>query len=287
MTNKNNKTPAFFNGRYTTIDQVTISPFDRGFLLGDSIYEVIPVYNGKMLGGEKHCQRLMDGLNSVGIRSPYTLIDWQGIASHVLMKEEASQLLYIQVSRGDEQIRKHRFPIETAPTVLIFPIPFSPPIHENYPGCAGHLHDDLRWKRCNVKSTSLMGNVLSYLQLYHDGVPNDEALLVRDGRVVEAPSSNLFMAKDGVIFTPPVDNILPGITRALVIDIALSLGMEIREQAPDIEMLKTADEVWVTNSMEELKPIISINGQPVGKNVPGEIWLQLFKGFQAIKASGL
>lgn len=283
MTNKNNKTPAFFNGSYMTIDQVAISPFDRGFLLGDSIYEVIPVYSGNMLGSDKHYQRLMDGLNDIGIESPYTLSDWPGVSAPVLLEDEVAQLLYIQVTRGDEQARKHRFPIEAPPTVLIFSIPFSPPVNENHPGCAGHLQADLRWQRCNVKSTSLMGNVLAYRQLYIDGVSNDEALLVRDGRVVEAPSSNLFMAKDGVIFTPPIDNILPGVTRALVIDIALDLGMEVREQAPDIAMLKNADEVWVTNSMEELKPVISIDGQSVGLGVPGEIWSQLFKGFQEIK----
>jgi len=282
MTNKNN-TPAFFNGSYMAIDQVVISPFDRGFLLGDSVYEVIPVYNGEMLGGEKHCQRLMHGLHAVGIESPYTPDEWQGIAAPVLLEREAAQLIYIQVTRGDEQVRKHRFPIEAPPTVLIFPVPFSPPVTEHYPGCAGHLQDDLRWQRCNVKSTSLMANVLAYRQLHSDGFTNDEALLVRNKRVVEAPSSNLFMAKNGTIFTPPIDNILPGVTRALVIDIAQRLGMDIREEAPGIDMLKNADEVWVTNSMEELKPITSIDGRLVGRGVPGEIWRRLFKGFQDLK----
>ncbi len=284
MTYKNNNIPAFFNGSYMTIDQVSISPFDRGFLLGDSIYEVIPVYAGRMLAGDKHYRRLMDGLQSIGIESPYTQADWPGIAAPVLLDNEAAQLLYIQVTRGDEQTRKHRFPVEVPPTVLIFSIPFSPPVDENHLGCAAHVQDDLRWQRCNVKSTSLMGNVLAYRQLYVDGVANDEALLVRDGRVVEAPSSNLFMAKGGVIFTPPIDNILPGITRVLVIDIARDLGMDVREEAPNIVMLKDADEVWVTNSMEELKPVISIDGQTVGQGVPGEIWFQLFKAFQALKA---
>lgn len=283
MTNKNNNTPAFFNGRYTTIDQVAISPFDRGFLLGDSLYEVVPVYDGSMLGGREHFRRLMDGLESIGIESPYTLADWPGVASPVLQQDEAAQLLYIQVTRGDEQTRKHRFPIDVSPTVLIFSIPFTPPIDENYQGCAGHLQDDLRWQRCNIKSTSLMGNVLAYQQLYADGFANDEALLVRDGLVVEAPSSNLFMAKDGVIFTPPVDNILPGITRTLVIDIARQWGLEVREQAPDIATFLKADEVWVTNSMEELKPVVSIDGKAVGQGLPGDIWRLLFKGFQALK----
>jgi len=283
MTNKNSKTLAFFNGSYMSIDKVAISPFDRGFLLGDSIYEVVPVYRGKTLGGAQHYQRLMDGLKAIGIQSPYTLSDWAGICAPVLLADEEAQLLYLQVTRGDEQVRNHRFPIEAPPTVLIFSIPFTSPIDKDYPGCAAHLQDDLRWQRCNIKSTSLMGNVLAYQQLHSDGVGNDEALLVRDGFVVEAPSSNLFMVKNGVIFTPGIDNILPGVTRALLIDIALNLAIEVREQAPSIEMLKRADEVWVSNSMEELKPIVSIDGQPIGLGVPGEIWRQLFAGYQQLK----
>ncbi|MEZ9579919.1 MULTISPECIES: aminotransferase class IV [unclassified Vibrio] len=283
MTNEINKSAAFFNGTYTTMDQVRISPFDRGFLLGDSIYEAVPAYDGKMLDYKRHGQRLLNGLNTVGIESPYTLDGWKEIIEPLIDPSEPAQLLYIQVSRGDEQVRKHRFPVNAEPTVLIFSIPFALPIDENYPGCAGHLQEDLRWKRCNVKSTSLMGNVLAYHELYTNGVALDEALLVRDGYVVEAPSSNLFMVKDGVIFTPPVDNILPGVTRDVTIDIANQQGITVHEEAPTVEMLKDADEVWVTNSMEELKPVITIDGQAVGDGKPGAIWLQLFKGFQALK----
>jgi len=283
MTNEINQTAAFFNGNYTTMDQVRISPFDRGFLLGDSIYEAVPAYDGEMLDYERHGQRLLNGLNTVGIESPYTLEGWKEVIEPLIAKDQPAQLLYIQVSRGDEQMRKHRFPVNAKPTVLIFAIPFTVPFDENYLGCAGHLQEDLRWKRCNVKSTSLMGNVLAYHELYSNGVANDEALLVRDGYVVEAPSSNLFMVKDGIIFTPPVDNILPGVTRDLTIDIATAQGMTVREEAPTVDMLKNADEVWVTNSMEELKPVITVDGETIGNGVPGKVWLQLFRSFQALK----
>ena len=283
MTNKNNAMTAFFNGEYMPIDQVAISPFDRGFLLGDSIYEAIPAYAGNMLDSDKHFQRLIDGLAAVGIESPYTLAQWSAIAEPVLLEEQPAQLLYIQVTRGAEESRKHRFPITSTPTVLIFPIIFSPSIDSEYLGCPAHLQKDLRWQRCDIKSTSLMGNVLAYRQLYNEGVNQHEALLVRDGSVVEAPSSNLFMAKDGVLYTPPVDNILPGVTRTLVIKLAQKLSIPVIEQAPDIATLKAADEVWVTNSMEELKPIISIDGDDVGKGVPGPMWQLLFNSFQELK----
>lgn len=283
MTNKNNAMTAFFNGEYMPIDQVAISPFDRGFLLGDSIYEAIPAYAGNMLDSKKHFQRLMDGLAAVGIESSYTLAQWSVIAAPVLQDNEPTQLLYIQVTRGAQESRNHRFPIDCSPTVLMFPVIFIPSIDSEYLGCPAHLQQDLRWQRCDIKSTSLMGNVLAYRQLYNEGVNQHEALLVRDGLVVEAPSSNLFMAKDGVIYTPPVDNILPGVTRALVIELAQKLEIPVIEKSPNILTLKNADEVWVTNSMEELKPIISIDSDEIGNGVPGPIWKLLFTHFQALK----
>jgi len=130
-----------------------------------------------------------------------------------------------------------------------------------------------------------MGNVLAYRQLFLDGRAEDEALLVRDGRVVEAPSSNLFMVKNGTIWTPPVNNILPGVTRDLVIGLARSLGLEVREQSPTVEQMRAADEAWVTNSLEELKPLTQLDGQPLGRGVPGPVWRQLLDAFQALKGT--
>jgi D-alanine transaminase len=285
MTNKNNKYSAFFNGQYMPIEAVAISPFDRGFLLGDSIYEAIPAYHNHMLASELHLQRLSDGLHSVGIKSPFSTEQWTDICNRILLPNQDEQLVYIQVTRGNEQQRKHRFPVTAEPTVLVFSIPFNSPIDAQYKGCAAHLQNDLRWQCCHVKSTSLMANVLSYRQLHLDGVANDEALLVRDGLVVEAPSSNLFIAKNTTIYTPPVDNILPGVTRALVIDIAIQQGYEVKEITPSIKQLKNADEVWVTNSLEEIKPIISVDNQPIATGQPGDIWRQLFDAFQTFKTN--
>ncbi|MBY4675412.1 aminotransferase class IV [Marinobacterium arenosum] len=283
MITEKSSCPAYFNGRYMALDEVAISPLDRGFLLGDSIYEVIPVYHGVGLGAERHWQRLMAGLQAVGIESPYALSDWPGVAAPLLSADEPAQMLYVQVTRGVEGSRKHRFPVLAEPTVLLFSTSFQPPIDGSYAGCAGHLQADLRWQRCNVKSTSLMGNVLAYRQLYTDGVADDEALLVRDGRVVEAPSSNLFIACDGVIRTPPLDNILPGVSRSLVIELARGEGLKVIEQAPDIAQLTAADEVWVTNSYEELKPIVTVDGDPIGSGRPGPVWRCLLERYQALK----
>ncbi|PSU98953.1 aminotransferase class IV [Photobacterium kishitanii] len=280
MTKQNNNQLAFFNGKYMPITEVAISPFDRGFLFGDSLYEVIPVYNGKMLGGDLHLQRLLNGLTAIGITSPYTLSDWRAISRTVLTTREAAQMLYIQVTRGVEASRKHRFPVVSEPTVLIFATPFTPTVTMEYQGCAATLQPDKRWQNCHIKATSLLANVLAYQQLYCNDLAENEALFVRDGVVVEAASSNLFMVKDNLIYTPPVDNILSGITRHIILQIAEKLKYQVYELAPSPAMLKNADEVWVSNSIEELKPVISIDGQIIGSGVPGKVWQELFQHYQ-------
>lgn len=283
MTHDNNNSPAFFNGQYMPLNQVKISPLDRGFLFGDGIYEVVPVYQGKALGGEQHWQRLLQGLQTSGIELAMTLEDLVQTAQPLLDANEAAQMLYVQVTRGVEASRKHRFPVQAEPTVLMFSSSFTPPISQDYSGCRAWLQQDLRWQRCSVKSISLMGNVLAYHQLWQNGVAQDEALLVRGDKVVEAPSSNLFAVIDGVIVTPPVDNILNGVTRGLVIEQAKALGFEVREQAPAIYDLTRAAEVWVSNSYEELKPVVRLEGKPVGDGKPGPVWRQLFQSYQTLK----
>lgn len=277
--------PAFFNGQFMTVSQVQISPLDRGFLFGDSVYEVIPVYSGQPLAAREHWQRLQAGLNSVAIESPYSTADWQRIADQLIDVQCRAQLVYVQVSRGVETSRKHRFPVLAEPTVLMFSIPFEPPTQLDCTGCAAHLQQDFRWQRCEVKSTSLMGNVLAYQQLHADGHGNDEALLVREGKVVEAPSSNLFAVFNREIYTPPLDNILAGISRQLVIDIAQQLGYSLHQQAIPITQLLQADEIWLTNSFEELKPVVRLDGQLVGDGVPGPVWRACFSAYQQLKAA--
>jgi len=284
MTENNNDLPAYYNGKYMTLSQVSISPLDRGFLFGDSVYEVIPVYQGKTLGGDEHWQRLMVSLNDIGMSSPYSIDDLKSIVVPLLNKEQAAQFLYVQITRGVETSRKHRFPVKAEPTILIYAQAFEPPIDRHFSGCDAHFQKDLRWQKCHIKSTSLMGNVLAYQTLYNSGYENDEALLVRDSLVVEAPSSNLFIVKEGTVFTPPLDNILAGVTRNKVIQLIEALDLPFCERAPSINDVQTADEVFVTNSYEELKPIIRIAGTQVGSGKPGEVWKQLFEAYQMLKA---
>lgn len=284
MLENNNDLPAYYNGKYMSLSQVSISPLDRGFLFGDSVYEVIPVYQGKPLGGAEHWQRLMMSLEDIGMTSPYSIADLEEIVNPLLDQAQAAQFLYVQITRGVESSRKHRFPVKAQPTILIYSQAFEPPINLDYAGCDGHFQKDLRWQKCQVKSTSLMGNVLAYQTLYHSGYENDEALLVRDGLIVEAPSSNVFMVKNGQILTPPLDNILAGVTRNKVIQLIQSLGLPFCERAPSMKEAQEADEIFVTNSYEELKPLVNLAGSAVGNGKPGPIWQQLFSAYQALKA---
>lgn len=286
MTERNNMSLAFFNGKYMLLNEVAISPFDRGFLFGDSIYEVIPVYSGKMLEGELHLQRLLSGLSAVGIESPYSLLEWRGLITNIIIGAEATQMIYIQVTRGVEESRNHRFPIKALPSVLIFATPFTSPVDLSYPGCFATLQTDKRWQNCHIKATSLLANVMAYRQLYLEDKPQDEALFIRNGYVVEAASSNLFMVKDKVIYTPPIDNILPGVTRHIILQIAKKLHYQVHEIAPDANTLEKADEVWVSNSIEELKPIIKIDDHCIGSGKPGEVWREFWLHYQSKKWDG-
>ena len=283
MTAENN-VMAFFNGAYIPLSQVHISPMDRGFLFGDGIYEVIPIYSGVPLGGEQHWQRLLAGLAATGMATGMTLSDLQQAAEPLLNPDEPAQMLYVQITRGVEPVRKHRFPVQATPTVLMFSMPFTPPVTAEYPGCAAWFQQDLRWQRCGIKSISLMGNVMAYYQLWKQGAENDEALLVRDSTVVEAPSSNLFAVIDGRVLTPPEDNILSGITRHLVMELVSQQGLELVEQAPEVSQLQQASEIWVSNSYEELKPVVLLEGKPVGAGQPGPVWKAIFQAYQGLKA---
>ncbi|MGB0944819.1 MAG: aminotransferase class IV [Marinomonas sp.] len=279
--------PAFYNGDFMTLSQVSISPMDRGFLFGDSVYEVIPAFHGQMLGDFEHFQRLMQSLTKIDLNLPYSIDDLMSICQPLLSDKNACELIYIQVTRGVEAIRKHRFPVMAEPTVLIYSQPYDVPFALDYQGSHAYFQEDLRWQKCDIKSTSLMGNILSYQQLYQQGHENDEALLVRDELVVEAPSSNLFIVKGKVVYTPPLNNILAGVTRDLVIKLIHEASLELEEITPTKEMLLDADEVWLTNSIEELKPIITIEGKSIGSGKPGPIWQQLFSAYQELKSQEL
>lgn len=270
----------FLNGDYMPIEEAKISPLDRGFLFGDGIYEVIPSYSGKMVGFQGHINRMNDGLNAIGIELNWSDIQWQILCNTLSEKNGAGPLgIYLHVSRGADTKRFHAFPKNVTPTVfaMVFeiPVPKTPDLATVGKGYALTSSEDLRWKRCQIKSTALLGNVLHFQEGYQAG--SQETLLFNsNNELTEASASNIFIVKEGVIATPVQDNqILSGITRRLVIDILAKDGsLLLEERTITLDEVNAADEIWITSSSKEIVPVTLFDGKAVGDGNVGPIWLK-------------
>ncbi|MDT2073227.1 MAG: aminotransferase class IV, partial [Planktomarina sp.] len=213
----------YLNGDYMPAAQATISPLDRGFLFGDGIYDVTPSYGGRMVGMQLHLERMKSGLQSIGIENPLTDKQWCDIAINLSEKNGGQTLgIYFQVSRGNEGRRFHGFPVDVKPTVLgmvteIAPYPAVPNRHTET-GLKVISTEDLRWSRCHIKSTAMLGNVLHFQQSY--SLEKNETIMYNAlGHLTEASCSNVFVVKDGIVATPMLDNqLLPGISRHIAIE---------------------------------------------------------------------
>ena len=262
------------------IEQAKISPLDRGFLFGDGIYEVIPSYFSKMVGFQAHINRMNDGLKAIGIELNWNDSQWLALCDNLLEKNGAGPLaVYLHVSRGTDTKRFHAFPKNVTPTVFAMtyeiPIPKKPSMVTIGNGYALSSTEDLRWKRCHIKSTSLLGNVLHFQEGFEAG--SQETLLFNNNKeLTEASSSNVFIVKNGVIATPIQDNqILPGVTRRLVIDILAKEGsLVVEERTITFDEVKAADEIWITSSSKEIAPITTLDGIAVGDGNVGSVWLK-------------
>ncbi|MBB1421495.1 aminotransferase class IV [Pseudoalteromonas sp. SG43-7] len=270
----------YLNGDYMNAEHAKISPMDRGFLFGDGIYEVIPAYNGNMLGFAAHIERMKNGLNELEIVLAYTADTWREICQQLCEKNHGENLgIYLHVSRGADTKRAHAYPSGITPTVFAyaFEIPAQPVSDiDNATTYTVSVEQDKRWQRCHIKSTALLGNVIHYQHGAAAG--NKETILYnRLDELTEASSSNVFIVKDGVISTPPLDNqILPGITRWLILTILHSHSdFKVQERIITKQELFAADEVWITSATKEVGPVVKLNGQLVADGKPGKIWQQV------------
>lgn len=270
----------FLNGDYMPVEEAKISPLDRGFLFGDGIYEVIPSYFGKMVGFQGHINRMNDGLKAIGIELNWSDAQWQTLCDNLSKKNGEGPLgIYLHVSRGADTKRFHAFPENVAPTVFAMafeiPIPKTPDLATVGNGYALTSTEDLRWQRCQIKSTALLGNVLHFQEGFEAG--SQETLLFNNNNeLTEASASNIFIVKNGVIATPIQDNqILSGITRRLIIDILTKDGtLTVEERTITLDEVRSADEVWVTSSSKEIAPVTILDGKPVGDGKVGQVWLK-------------
>jgi D-alanine transaminase len=275
---------AHFNGALVPLDKISISPLDRGFIFGDGVYEVIPVYEGVMLRGREHFERLQRSMDEIRLQNPHTVEEWLTISRELLAHHPGNQSLYIQVTRGAPTKRDHVLPKGLAPTVFMMTYPLaSPPKEAVENGVACITHRDFRWEKCNIKSTSLLGNVLAR-QLSAD-VGATETILIRDGNVTEASASNVFVVKGGTVFAPPQDNlILLGITYELVSQLAREGTVKLEIRPVTEAELRAADEVWLSSSTKEVLAVTTLDGKPVGNGKPGPVFKRMHQLFQDYKA---
>jgi len=276
----------YLNGEYIPAEEATISPFDRGFLFGDGIYDALPSYNGKLVGMQLHLDRMQHGLESIGMENPLSDEQWREVAARLIREQDSPNLgIYFHVTRGNEGRRFHGFPVDVQPTVLamagVIPPPPTPG-RSKQDGLRVSSSEDKRWQRCNIKSTSLLGNVLHFQESYARDL--DETILYNAaGELTEASACNVFIVKEGVVATPLLDHqILPGISRHIAIEAMRAEGsIPVEERVISMEEVRQADELWVSSSSKLITPVIELDGKPVGDGVVGAVWEKAIRIYQA------
>lgn len=268
----------FLNGEYLPMEKARISPMDRGFLFGDGIYEVLPSYGGRMVGFGLHMDRMKAGLAAIGIALDWTTDGWRAVCDRLIQANGGGNLgLYLHVSRGADTRRFHAYPEHVSPTVFAFAfdIPGEPVADKSrVKGYRVVTDRDLRWERCHIKSTALLGNVLHFQQGYQRGA--DETLLFNDDdELTEASACNAYIVSHGAVITPPLDNYkLPGITRYILLDLLRRDGrIPVEERAVHRDEVFAAEEVWLTSSSKEVVPVVEVDGRPIGGGKIGDVWL--------------
>jgi D-alanine transaminase len=275
---------AHFNGKLVPLDQISISPLDRGFIFGDGVYEVIPVYDGVPLHAREHFERLQRSMDEIRLKNPHTADEWIRITGELLKHHPGNQAVYIQVTRGAPPKRDHVIPKDLVPTVFMMANALSSPSKEAVEnGVACVTARDFRWEKCHIKSTSLLGNVLARQISVDAGAT--ETILFRDGMLTEASSSNVFVVKNGVVAAPPRDNlILLGITYELAAKLARDGALKIETRPITEAEVRSADEIWLTSSTKEVLAVSTLDGKPVGTGKPGPIFRRMHSLYQDYKA---
>ena len=269
----------FLNDKYLEIQDAKISPLDRGFLFGDAIYEVIIALNKKPFELDAHIERLKKNISKL----KYSIddqINFEEIVSEIISKNKnLNQVIYIQISRGTDQIRDHIPANNLSPTIFVS----SHELKTDFSLSTGEkaiLLEDFRWRKSQIKATSLLANVI-----YRSAAKDKdvfETILFENGFITEGAVSNVFCCTDNKIITPPLsENILPGITRKVILEVIQDISLEYEESKIPIESFLEAEEIWVTNSTKGIIPIIDLDGKKIGSGNPGEKYLKVSEAFMA------
>jgi len=274
-----NDSIVYLNGQYVRLGDASISVLDRGFIFGDGIYDVVPAYNGKPFRMDGHLARLERSLAAIGIKVDFKRSDWEALVLDMLKRSGLGDcMVYLQVTRGVAK-RDHAFPAHAEPTVFCMVSPFvRPGVQAREQGLSAVGIPDIRWLRCEIKSVSLLGNVLAKQHAVDAGV--DEVLQFRDGFLSEGSSCNIWVAKDGKLLAPPRSNlILEGIRYGLVEELASEAGIAFNARPVSEQEVNEADELMLSSATKELLPITTYNGKPVGTGKPGPVYAALRKGY--------
>jgi D-alanine transaminase len=280
----------FLNGELTPLSEAKISVLDRGFIFGDGIYEVVPIYAGKPFRMDNHLDRLARSLKKLRIESPYTREEWVDLVETLLqtvLQTSAAQtcMVYLHITRGVAK-RDHAFPLPAVkPTVFAMVAPMSrPTVAAREQGLTAVSIDDVRWLLCDIKSISLLGNVLAKQAAVDAQV--DEVVQFRNDFLTEGASCNIWVVKQGTLYAPPNDNlILEGIRYGLLQELCQQEGIPFVVGPVSRQAVSSADELMMSSATREVLPIVQLDGKPVGLGQPGPIYQKLRRAYdEAIEA---
>ena len=273
----------YLNGEFMPLESARVPVLDRGFIFGDGVYEVIPVYSRRPFRLPEHLARFKRSHDAIRLEYPLSDVEWTRLVHDLIQRHGGDdQSIYLQVTRGVAK-RDHAFPKDAVPTVFAMSSPLSTPSREAIEnGVATVSAVDYRWQRCDIKSTSLLANCLLRQIAADSGAA--EVVMFRDGFLTEGSSSNVFVVKNGTIFAPPKDHrVLPGITYDVVLELANNnrLACEVRPVSED--EVRGADELWVTSSTKEVLAVTTLDGTAVGTGKPGPVFRRVHQLYQEFK----
>jgi len=275
----------YLNGSFIPIEDARISVLDRGFIFGDGVYEVIPVYSHIPFRLAEHLRRLQKSLDGIQLKNPHTDIEWEKLITQIIANNEGEdQSIYLHITRGVAP-RNHAFPKEVAPTIFIMSSPLiAAPKELIVTGVSAIIANDNRWSRCDIKAISLLPNVL--LRQMASDSDATETLLLRDGFLSEGSASSIFIVKNKILLVPPKSNfMLPGITYDVVLELAVKYQMPYKIREISENDLRSSDEILLASSTKEIMSITLLDGKKVGSGKPGEVFAQLYQHYQNFKIS--
>ena len=271
------------NGEFMPLAEARVPVLDRGFIFGDGVYEVIPVYSRHAFRLVEHLHRLQKSLDSIRLANPHSDAEWSQLVHEMIERNDGDdQSIYFQIRRGVAK-RAHEFPAQVKPTVFMMSTPLvTPPQEQIDHGIACITGTDFRWLKCDVKSVALLGNCLLKQTAVDAGAA--EIVLFRDGHLTEAAACNVLVVQDGVLLAPPKDHlILPGITYNVVLELAAANQIPLEMRAASEQEVRAAQEIWITSSTKEVLAVTRLDGAAVGDGKPGPLFRRMHALYQDFK----